>query len=286
MKILLLGPSGQLGTEVTKLVGQRSGDMLESLDEADLDLVETASISPRIEQHQFDVLINCAADNQVDAAETHADRAFRINAFAVREMAACCRACGAILVHVSTDYIFSGTTERPYVEADAPNPLSVYGSSKLMGESLARSNHDRSIVLRTASLFGLSATGGNFVETMIHIGREKGRLQVVRDQIMSPTSAPSLARAIFGLLDAGVQQGTYHAVNSGQASWYEFAREILDLAGLHTHVDPIPAVEFPRPAQRPAFSVLDNRRLAEVIGPMPHWKEALEEYLRDAGHRE
>ena len=289
MRILLLGAKGQLGSDLLR-ANEGGGSREEVLPycRRNLDVSRIETIRPALAPVQFDVLINCTSYHRTDELERHANDAFAINAHAVRELAAASKEKGARFIHISTDYVFSGDSSKPYVETDSPGPLNVYGASKLMGESLVFAEYpDQTIVLRVASLFGVagsSGKGGNFVETMIRLGREKGRLKVVNDITMSPTGTATVARLIFKLLAARAPAGLYHTVNSGQATWFEFAREIIHRANVKAEVTPVTSAEYPTAAARPAFSVLDNSKLAAVVGGIPSWEEALDGYLRDKGH--
>ena len=291
LRVLLLGADGQLGTDITNAFRQADPPdtvELEPLCLDDLDVTHFDEIPKVLGRHTFDALINCTSYHKTDELETHAQRAFDTNAFAVRALADQCRTRSARLVHISTDYVFDGQAGRAYCEVDAPGPLSVYGASKITGESLAQTSHNDVVILRVASLFGVAGAlgkGGNFVETMIRVGRERKQLRVVSDQVMSPTSTADVAWMILRALEKDIPAGIYHAVNSGQASWYAFACRIIERAGVEATVDPIPATEYPVPARRPAFSVLDNRKLAGYIGPIPHWHDALDRYLVAKGHR-
>ena len=204
-------------------------------------------------------------------------------------MAEACAARGARMIQVSTDYVFGGDAARstPLTEADPPAPVNVYGASKLLGETLAGLAGGDVTVFRVASTFGVrgaSGKGGNFVETMIRMGRERGRLTVVADQVMSPTSTAWAAQAILDFLAAGGAAGVYHAVNGGAVSWFDFARAIVAKAGVPAEVLPCKAADWPAKAKRPAWSALDNARLAGVIGPIPGWEAALDGYLAAKGH--
>lgn len=293
MRVLLLGPNGQLGSDLLRAAPAARGVELIPLARADLDVTNAAVIADALAKREFDALINCTSYHRTDELETNAQQAVAVNAFAVRALARACAARRARFVHVSTDYVFSGrfppgSAPRPYREDDPVGPLNVYGATKALGEELARAAHDDVLIMRVASLFGVagaSGKGGNFVETMIRVGREKGQLRVIADQHMSPTGTADAARMILGALEKRVPAGTYHAVNSGQASWFEFASRIIVRAGVHASVEPIPATAYPLPAQRPAYSVLDNARLAALIGPIPHWHVALDRYLVAKGHR-
>ncbi|MBI1372732.1 MAG: dTDP-4-dehydrorhamnose reductase [Phycisphaera sp.] len=287
MKIAVLGPNGQLGRDLMACAGWPADTTVTPIGRDRLDVSRLDAIDGALGAADFDVLINCTGDHKTDDVESHADRAFVINAHAVGALAQHCDRRGARLVHISTDYVFAGDTNAPYIEVDAPGPVNVYGATKLMGESLARAACRDTLVLRTASLFGVagsSGKGGNFVETMLRVGREKGALRVVADQVMSPTYAGDLASWIVRAIGRRIAPGVYHAVNTGHASWYEFASRIIERAGVEATVEPIPASAYPLPARRPAYSALCNDRLATLIGPMPSWRDALDRYLVAKGH--
>lgn len=288
MKVLLLGSNGQLGTDVMSANARRTRPFeLVALRRQGLDVSAIDRIEPTLHSHDFDVLINCTSYHKTDEVEANAGLAFTINAHAVEAMAEACRAKNAKLVHISTDYVFCGNDQRPYVETDGAGPINVYGASKLMGETLARLAHDNICVLRVASLFGVaspSGKGGNFVETMLRVAREKGEVRVVGDIVMSPTATADVADMIFAILDKEAGPGLYHAVNTGSATWCEFAREIIQQAGIDATVTPISSDEYPTAARRPAYSVLDNAKMASVTGPIPTWEDALERYLVAKGH--
>jgi dTDP-4-dehydrorhamnose reductase len=235
-----------------------------------------------------DALVHCVAFTGVDDAETDPEAAFDLNARAVGDLARACHRLGVRLVLPSTDYVFDGRADRPYREEDATGPINVYGASKLEGERLAReATGDRALVVRTASPFGSAGarraregTGGNFVETMIRVGTRTRHLRVVDDIVMSPTSTRDVAAGILALLHRDAPGGIYHLVNAGQASWYEFGRAIVEDAGVAAEVEAIPARDYPTPAARPAYSVLDPGRAEEVVGVRVRgWREALGEYL-------
>ena len=238
---------------------------------------------------RFDVLINCTAHTRVDEAEDNASQAFAVNAHAVQAMARVCAAKRARLLHVSTDYVFGGDHARQYPlqEDDPTAPINVYGASKAMGETLARLACDTVIILRVASLFGVAGTGGrssNFVETIIRAGREQRSLRVVDDQTMSPTATVDVARVVIRILTEGSPPGLYHVVNTGSATWFDFAREIVRRAGVETTVSACATGEFAVRAERPRYSALDNAKVTAALGAMPAWQDALERYLRAKGH--
>lgn len=288
MKALLLGANGQLGCDILSAYRLRQPRYeLFALTRKDLDVSRLEEISTVLAGYDFDVLINCTSYHKTDEVEKNASLAFAINTHAVKAMAEACQARGARFVHISTDYVFSGETDSPYTETDHPRPINVYGASKAMGETLAQLAHDRIYILRVASLFGVagaSGKGGNFVETMLRIAREKGEIRVVDDITMSPTSTADLASMILTLIERDPPPGIYHAVNSGSATWYEFACDILARAGVRAKTIPLTSQEFSTVARRPRYSVLSNRKLTGVVGAIPDWSNALERYLRLKQH--
>ena len=293
MKVLLLGPNGQLGHDILRAHAQAGEpfEMMRSLARDRLDVAALGAVGRVLRDLDFDILVNTTACNLVDKAEDEAAAlAFAVNAHAVRAMARVCTAKGARLFHVSTDYVFGGGAvhARPFREGDPTAPVNVYGASKAMGETFARLACEDVVILRVASLFGTagaSGKGGNFVETMIRVGREKGALRVVDDQAMSPTATADVARVLLRMLAEGCAPGLYHAVNDGSATWFEFAREIVRLAGVEAAVTPCSSEEYPTRAARPRYSVLDNAKVSAAFGPMPPWQDALDRYLRAKGHR-
>ncbi len=290
MKALLLGPNGQLGHDVRR-ARKDAPNAVEPipLDRAALDVSAPEAVERTLGAMDFEALVNCTGYHRTDEAEDNAALAVAVNAHAVQAMARVCAAKGARLVHVSTDYVFGGDAARaaPLAEDDAAAPVNVYGASKALGETLALLECEDVVVLRVASLFGVagsSGKGGNFVETMIRAGREKGALRVVADQTMSPTATADIARVILRILAEGCPPGVYHAVNSGAATWYEFARAIVRRAGVAAEVAPCASADYPTRAARPRYSALDNAKLASALGAMPPWQDALDRYLRAKGH--
>ena len=290
MRVLLLGPNGQLGHDL-RLAHRKSGEPfgLRALGRDRLDLAEPEAVERVLERMEFEVLANCTGYHRTDEVEDNATDAFTVNAHAVQAMARACARKGARFVHVSTDYVFGGdrALRRPLREDDPTAPVNVYGASKAMGETLARLESGDVVVLRVASLFGVagaSGKGGNFVETMIRAGRERGALRVVDDQAMSPTATEDVARVMVRILRDGCPPGLYHVVNAGSATWFEFAREIVRRAGVEAEVAPCATSEYPVRAARPAYSVLDNAKAAAAFGALPPWQDALDRYLRAKGH--
>ena len=283
-RIALFGANGQLGSDIRALAAQRDLDLVP----VTRDQLDASDPAATFEDLKFDIAINCVAVTRVDDCEKDPAPAVAINAHFAGRLAKACAAKGARLIQVSTDYVYGGQAQRePLSEAVGRAPVNVYGATKGLGEDLARLEHDDVIVARVASLFGVagaSGKGGNFVETMLRFGQERGRLTVVADQIMSPTASWDAGEAILDLITAEAAAGDYHVVNSGVASWWDFASRIIERAGVTAEVAPIPTREFPTPARRPPYSALSNAKLSAAIGrPMPHWTDALDRYLRAKG---
>lgn len=289
MRLLLLGANGQLGSDIlainTKLERPHT---IELLPRSALDVAQAAAIAPALEPLSFDAVVNCTSYHKTDEVEREGGRAVAVNCAAPKILAEICAQKRARFVHISTDYVFGGYIPAvPLRETDPAAPVNVYGATKLLGENLAFAAHKDTLVLRVASLFGVagaSGKGGNFVETMIRFGRERGELRVVADQTMSPTSTADIASWIFKLLERQAPAGIYHAVNSGAATWFHFARTIIAKTGVAATVHPIPSSDYATPAMRPPFSALDNRKLEAFVGSIRNWEEALDDYLESKGH--
>jgi len=285
VKLLLLGSRGQLGSDLVRAAAREDDFGVQGLERSALDVRDTEKLRAALAEHSFDALVNCTSYHNTDAAESNAALALEVNAHAVEVMAECCRRKRARFVHVSTDYVFGGIpAERPLTEDAPAAPLNIYGLSKSYGETLVRHSGADALVLRVASLFGAAGArskAGNFVESMIRLGKERGALRVVADQQMSPTSSADAAVMLLGLLRKGAPPGIYHAVNSGQASWFQFAEEILRRAEVKAELSAISSGEYATAARRPAYSVLCNAKLAAILGPPRPWQNALDDYLRD-----
>ncbi len=288
MIVAVLGSNGQLGSDLVRMAREFGNVETLALCRKDLDVRDLSAFTEVLGRQRFDVLVNCTSYHKTDEAEEHATEAFLTNAHAVRGMAKSCKAMGARFVHLSTDYVFDGEGKRPYTETDQANPVNVYGSSKLLGEKFAlREYPDGTLIARVASLFGVagsSGKGGNFVETILRKGKETGEVKVVNDVTMSPTSTADAAKAILALVVKRAPRGIYHVVNSGSATWFEFAQQIIDEAGIHAKVVPISSKEYPTTAIRPSYSALDNRKASQIVGEIPHWKQSLRQYVVDKGH--
>ncbi len=274
MKILLTGSSGQLGTDI-RLVSEGVHEIVAH--DLDLDITDRDAVARRFAQVRPDLVLNAAAYTNVDAAESDELNAYRVNALGVQNLALACQGSHTPLLHVSTDFVFSGDAGRPYTEFDRPEPRGVYGQSKHAGEQYVTSLLDRYYICRTSWLFGTG--GGNFVKSIINAGRANNRVRVVDDQTGSPTYSRDLAKKLLEIIETGAY-GIYHVSNSGSCTWYRFTREIFELAGVKTPVEPITTGELGRPAPRPRYSVMRGLAL-ELRGlePMRPYAEALEDFL-------
>jgi dTDP-4-dehydrorhamnose reductase len=273
VRILITGGGGQLGRELGDVAGA-AGHEVHAPGRAACDIAEPSAVATTLAEVEPDVLVNCAAWTKVDAAESDPDGAFRANALGPRVLAAACAARNVLLVHVSTDYVFDGTATSPVDEWQRPRPRSTYGASKLAGEREVRGLAPRHQVVRTSWLYGRQ--GPNFVRTMLRASAEGKPLRVVSDQVGTPTWTGHLAPALLRLIARDLP-GTYHLTNSGEASWHGFAAAIL---GPSAAIEAITTADWPTPAPRPAYSVLDNR-LWRLLGesPLPDWREGLAAYL-------
>lgn len=270
--ILVVGANGMLGRDLMELLGDRA----RGVDIDDIDITSIESVFKVVAEFRPEVVINCAAYTDVDGCEDNTEKAMEVNGEGVGYLAMACREAGALLVQVSTDYVFDGGKGSPYQEDDAPHPLSVYGESKLAGEMNAAFAPDH-LIVRTQWLYGLH--GKNFVETMLRLGAEKDQLSVVDDQVGSPTWTVDLAKAIIALVDKDCR-GIYNAANRDFCSWNCFAKAIFEDSGLSVSVAPMTTAELNRPARRPLYSTLDCDKLTADSGfePQP-WRQALRKYL-------
>ena len=293
MKLLITGAGGQLGTELRRQLAQGGsalGPIPEKLRHATilatdvgvegmqhLDITDRHEVAAYVRHHQPDAIISCAAYTNVDGCEAHPDDAFKVNALGARNLALAAEEVGAKLVHVSTDYVFSGAGTRPATEYDQPAPVSTYGRTKLLGEEYVRQFCSHSFIVRTAWLYGYA--GKNFVKTMVNAGKKAGALTVVDDQLGNPTNAEDLAHHLLQLV-VTKEYGVYHCTGEGVCSWYEFTKEIIRLAGIDATVAPCTSAEYkaahPAAADRPAYSALDNAMLRATVGNhMRDWRDAL-----------
>jgi len=273
---LVTGAGGMLGSDLVAAL-ERAGEDVSGLTRRDLDVTDEAAVMAAVQGCVPDVVVNCAAWTAVDGAESRENEAFLVNGQGVSHISAACAAIGARLVHVSTDYVFGGDATQPYSEHDTPGPRTAYGRTKLAGEKAVLALLPTTgYVVRTAWLYG--AHGPNFVRTMIRLEREQATVSVVDDQRGQPTWAADVAGQITALVESGAAAGVYHATSSGEATWYEFAREIFRLLDADTaRVRPTGSSEYPRPAPRPAYSVLGHDALTALgIEPIAHWRSALQ----------
>ena len=277
MKITITGAKGMLGSDLTALLSQEHD--VTAIDIDRLDITKLDDVVRFFKGNKADVIINCAAYTNVDACETAQDDAFLLNAIGPRNLAVASNEANAPLVHISTDYIFDGMKGSAYFEHDAPNPLSVYGATKLAGEKFVKDLTDKYYIIRTQWLYGKN--GRNFVDTMLKLSKERDILSVVSDQFGSPTYTPDLSAAIGELIKKPAY-GEYHVTNSEAATWHEFACEIFKQAGVtNVTVNPCTTAEFPRPAKRPAYGVLENYMLKiQGYKPLRSFREALADYLK------
>jgi dTDP-4-dehydrorhamnose reductase len=285
MRVAVIGANGQLGTDVVSAFATR-GDSVIPLTHADVELSSLESVKDCLGAHAVDVVVNTAAMHHVENCELQPDQAFAVNGIGARNLALVTRESGAALVHISTDYVFAGTKGQPYVESDAPLPLNVYGNSKLAGEYFVRTVNPKHFVLRTSALYGKNpcrAKGGNnFVDLMVRLGNERGRVRVVDSEFVSPTPTSHVARQVVALSSTD-RFGLYHATAEGSCSWHEFARQIFVVAHVHAQVDVASSSEFPAKVPRPRYSVLENRSLkAAGLNIFTSWQAGLEEYFHAA----
>lgn len=288
MKILLTGANGQLGRELLPRLSA-AGHQVSPLTRADAELGRPGALSRAVLSHRPDCVLNCAAYTAVDRAEEDAARAFAVNRDAVAELGHAAADLGCRVVHVSSDYVFDGSASRPYDERAPVAPASVYGQSKAEGEAALRASGAQAAIVRTSWLYG--ALGGNFVLTMLELARGRERLTVVDDQVGCPTWTGDLADFLVHLCACGAE-GLYHFTNEGVASWYDLCVATVEEARARgvtlavREVAPVPTEAFPRPAPRPAYSVLCKRKARALLGtPIPHWRSALRRMLEEVQTR-
>lgn len=279
MKVLIVGHLGQLGTDLKK---EFACEELILKDQDELLVQNEAQVQAVVQSSRPDLILNCAAFHRVDDCEDHVQLAFDVNVFGVRNLALAAKSVGADLVHFSTDYVFDSAKRTPYVETDPVCPRCIYGVSKAAGELMLASTWERHYICRVSGLYGYAGSrekGTNFVEMMLQLAKQKRTIQVVVDQILTPTSTQDVASKVRELVGTG-RYGLYHLTNAGQCSWFEFAAAIFDYAGLKPELIPVTSDAFPTKAKRPNYSVLDNARLREVgLKDMPEWRDALKRYL-------
>lgn len=286
MKILVTGSKGQLGSELRELSGDFPEFSFLYTDVEELDITNALNVDAYFAENKPDAVINCAAYTAVDNAETDETPANLINATAVRILAQAAAAHKALLVHISTDYVFDGKGFVPYQETDATNPVSAYGRTKLAGEQAVYQYASRAVIFRTSWLY--SAFGNNFVKTMLKYGTERTSMNIVFDQIGTPTYALDLANTILILLPQAVKNNSvelYHFSNEGVASWYDFAKAIMEFSGLSCKMNPIETKDYPLPATRPFYSVLNKSALKQKFAiEIPYWRDSLKHCMSRLEH--
>ena len=286
MKIVVIGANGQVGNNLLKVLSAENEVI--PLTHEDMDITDLNKTRETLLRIKPESVINTAAYHKTDECEENPEKSFLVNSIAVRNLALTCKEMGSSLVHFSTDYVFDGRKNEPYTEDDPPNPINVYGVSKLAGEIFVRNTLEEHYIIRPSGIFGKAKKVGkeNFITKMLRLARERGRLRDVDDQIFSPTYARDLAEKIAELIKTG-KYGTYHITNSGHCSWYELAKTAFELAKVDVELRPVKSHEFPTKAKRPPYSVLENRNLKRIgLTPLRHWKEALKDYLREIGEIE
>ncbi len=278
MNILVTGSNGQLGSELRSLEKEYPSFKFTFTTKSDLDITDSEKVSKVIKEKKIEVLINCAAYTAVDKAENDKAQAMLLNATAIKNIASACSKANALLVHISTDYVFDGRNFKPYTENDTASPKSIYGKTKLDGEIEVIFNAKRALIFRTSWLY--SSFGKNFVKTIAEKAKTEKELKVVHDQIGTPTYAADLAKTILDIIpkvSLKIRTEIYNFSNEGAASWFDFAKAIVDIKQLDCQITPISTKEYPTDAQRPFFTLLDKSRIKKDFNiKIPYWKDSLE----------
>lgn len=281
VKVAIFGSGGQLGRALAATLATTHDVVAVDHDRADIR--DADAVADAVRGARPDWVVNAAAMTHVDRCENEPTAAFDVNALGARNVARACASSGARLIHISTDYVFDGEKSSAYVEDDVARPINAYGVSKLAGEWFVRADAPAHAIVRTSGLYGwyvCRGKGSNFAETMLSRARQGQALRVVDDERLTPTFTEDLSRQIRTMIERGVPNGVYHATNAGACSWFEFAGEVLRLAGVHASIQPIAAKEWKSPTKRPANSVLENRALAALgLDVMPDWRDALARYV-------
>lgn len=277
--ILVTGANGQLGKEMQVIAAAYPGCRFLFVTKEELSIDIAEAVKDYFDQHAIHVCVNCAAYTAVDKAETETDKAFTINAAAVGNLATVCRENNVLFIHISTDYVFDGTAAAPYKEDHPVKPINAYGASKLKGEELALQNNPGVIIIRTSWVY--SSFGNNFVKTMLRLMKERESINVVADQLGSPTYAADLAEAIMQIINSDIKAaGIYNFSNSGVVNWCQFATAIKEISGSKCIVNPIPSSQYPTPAKRPNYSVLDTSKIQQTFNIcIPAWRSSLEKCM-------
>lgn len=276
-QILVTGANGQLGNEIRNLAKDYPDYTFFFTDVDDLDITSISQVENFLNQQKIDIIVNCAAYNVVDGAEKDTETAFLINSIAVKYIAQLARKKNIFYIHVSSDYVFDGMKNMPYLESDQPNPLSAYARSKHEGETQVQNTLDNGAIIRTSWLY--SSYGNNFVKTILKHAQEKDQLKVVSDQVGTPTYAADLANAILQFIPHHKQingVGIFHYSNEGIASWYDFAKAILEISGIECKIVPVDTKDYPLPALRPFYSVLNKSKIKSFLDiEIPYWRDSL-----------
>jgi len=282
MNVVVIGANGQLGTDLVAAFSEH-GDAVRGLSHGDIEISDLNSVSRVLEELRPELVVNTAAMHHVENCEQHPEKAFAVNAVGARNLARVSRGLDAVLMHVSTDYVFDGNKKKPYVEEDIPLPLNAYGITKLAGEHFVCSTTPKHFIVRTSGLYGQSpcrAKGGlNFIELMLKLAKERGEVRVVDSEFVTPTSTAELAQQLVRLSRSN-RHGLYHATAEGSCSWYEFAREIFALTDTKVKLHVAGPNEFPAKVPRPNYSVLENRALkSQGLNAFKPWQDGLQKYL-------
>jgi len=287
-KILVTGANGQLGQSIAKFVSTYKDLEFTFVTQEKLEFDPLENIDAFFQDKVFDVVVNCAAYTAVDKAETEYELANLVNHLAVKRIAEICKAKDMSLIHISTDYVFNGKNYRPYVETDLTEPLNVYGVTKLKGEQAIQEINPNGVIIRTGWVY--SEFGNNFVKTMLRLGKERDCLSIIFDQVGTPTYASDLAKAVMVIVIAESSmlnesnQATciYHYSNEGVTSWYDFAQTIFDLANINCQVDAIETKDYPVPAKRPYYSLLNKDKIKQTYGvKIPYWEKSLSVFVKE-----
>lgn len=287
IRVAIIGGTGQLGTDLSRVLEDTGGYEVFPLRHAEIECTDPGSVQRALRKVGSQVVVNCAAFVRVDECEERPEEAFAVNALGALYVARACAELGALCVYISTDFVFDGEKGAPYEESDVPNPINVYGASKLAGEQLVRQSCPRWLIARVATLFGKAGSrgkGGNFIETILNKARAHERLAVVNDITMSPTYTLDAARALERLFSKGAT-GFFHLANGGSCTWYEFASKALELAGVEARIEAVATSDYPTRARRPKNSSLGSERLGGLVAEgLRPWEEALRAYLAEKGH--
>jgi dTDP-4-dehydrorhamnose reductase len=278
MNIVITGYKGMLGSDLMEILEKNKEYDLIPTDVDTLDITNIEAVKETFNEKKPDIVINVAAYTDVDGCETNRELAYNVNAIGPKNLAISCNEIGAKLVHISTDYVFHGENTVPYTEEDKTDPINYYGETKLAAEQFIQENMNSYFILRTAWLYGYN--GKNFVKTMLNLAKDHDEITVVNDQQGSPTFTRDLAASIVEIIESD-KYGIYHVTNSSTCTWYEFTKEIFEIANINTNVKPVTTDQYPTPAKRPHYSVLSNEKMKKNgFTPLRNYREALEDYMK------